>query len=214
MEINRQRRSTKILVGFAVAAAICILTLWLKSRIHHLERLNPSSSETSVAKASRPNSPTPDEDYAVYSALLSDSEYIDEKTKEVIIAEQTYSPTLAVTDLPELEQETVVSFNQKVSISENHKLYCGFNITAKCVLLNKAEQKTAFRKGRIGFFTEHPRSKGLITLSNVGFNADQTQALVHVSISWGEMCGHECFILLEKKDGGWTVKLKRLNVVT
>ena len=50
-----------------------------------------------------------------------------------------------------------------------------------------------------------PQSKGYFVLSAVGFNADQTQALLYVDHFCG-LCGHGGFVLLGKVDGRWAVE--------
>jgi hypothetical protein len=50
-----------------------------------------------------------------------------------------------------------------------------------------------------------PQSMGYFMLSTVGFNADQTQALLQVDHLCG-LCGHGGYVLLRKVNGRWDVE--------
>ncbi len=52
--------------------------------------------------------------------------------------------------------------------------------------------------------TLFPGSSGYFELSTVGFNSDQTQALLHVDHVCG-LCGHGGYVLLRKVNGRWAV---------
>lgn len=55
------------------------------------------------------------------------------------------------------------------------------------------------------FHRLHPQSSGWITLSDVGFSADGTQALVQTSSLSGGLDGSGHWVLLRRVDGVWTV---------
>lgn len=59
------------------------------------------------------------------------------------------------------------------------------------------------------FYTTYPNS-GLFNLSRVGFNANQTQALVYMEQWCPGKCGEGNLYLLEKEAGGWRVIGKNL----
>ena len=213
-----QHRLFKIIAVLAAVVGACLLVFLLKSGSRSSENPRLPLTEVPDSNGSRATSATVADEYEVYSALLSDPWYVDDNTREVMISEETYSPTLASGDdlagsMTGLGRDTVEDFNQKVSLNENHKLTCEFTLKAKCVLLSKEHRVRALQKGWGSFYSEHTRSKGIITLSNVGFNSDVTEALVCVGLSCGGLCGHECFLLLEKKDGAWLVKCKRITVM-
>lgn len=50
-----------------------------------------------------------------------------------------------------------------------------------------------------------PNAAGYFALSNVGFNADGTQALLYVEHVCG-LCGHGGYILMRKANGRWSVE--------
>jgi len=53
------------------------------------------------------------------------------------------------------------------------------------------------------FYKKYPKSPGLVTFSNVGFNPEMNYALVNVGYSCGGLCGRGGLVLLVKKDGNW-----------
>jgi hypothetical protein len=56
------------------------------------------------------------------------------------------------------------------------------------------------------FYKRFPGSSGLVTLSNVGFNGDHTQALVYFANVCGGLCGSGEFVVLKKVRGRWVVE--------
>lgn len=71
--------------------------------------------------------------------------------------------------------------------------------------MTTAEFKTTMDHGGWeGFYSQHPKSGGLIELSAVGFNRDKTVAVVYMAHWCGSLCAGGSFHVLEKKDGKWT----------
>ena len=84
-------------------------------------------------------------------------------------------------------------------------------------MLSEREEGKLFGRRRWDwdrFRKVYPEAKGIISLSNIGFNATRTQALVYAAIGCGPCCGEGSFILLQKVNGRWSVQLKIVAVVS
>ncbi len=55
------------------------------------------------------------------------------------------------------------------------------------------------------YYKRFPGSQGVLTLSRVGLNADGTQALFFVTNSCGGLCGGGRYVVMEKREGHWTI---------
>jgi len=55
------------------------------------------------------------------------------------------------------------------------------------------------------FYQKYPRSSGLISFSNVGFNAQHNQAFVYAARGCGGLCGEGSYVLLRKVNGKWEI---------
>ena len=53
------------------------------------------------------------------------------------------------------------------------------------------------------FHFRHPLSDGYVTLSRVGFNRGRTEAVVHIGLVCGALCGHYVTWKFTKQDGVW-----------
>ena len=51
-----------------------------------------------------------------------------------------------------------------------------------------------------------PGAHGILYLSRVGFSADGTQALLYMSYSCGSMCGEGSYVVMQKRNGAWTLE--------
>lgn len=72
--------------------------------------------------------------------------------------------------------------------------------------ISEIESDRLFLRGWSEFRKKYGRNASLVYLSRVGFNADKTLALVHVSSGIGPMAAGGALYLLEKKKGKWVIK--------
>jgi preprotein translocase subunit SecB len=108
----------------------------------------------------------------------------------------------------ELEIETFKNFKErnKSSASLNNKFK--INIPYKLLsredfeLIKKLHEEKAFYDN---FYEIYPKSTGVFTLSQIGYNKSKTQALVYCSKVKNEYLGSGRFVLLEYKDKKWQV---------
>jgi hypothetical protein len=55
------------------------------------------------------------------------------------------------------------------------------------------------------YYKQFPGSPGILTFSRVGFSVDGTQALFYLSNHCGDLCGTGMYVVMEKRDGRWTI---------
>jgi hypothetical protein len=152
--------------------------------------------------------------YAVYSALLTQF-LVDEPAKVLVIQNETEDedpggPTdwsNVKKELAPASQPAVDDFkarNVKPSAIENK-----FSVPAKVMFISKAEVERLFAEGGgwwEAFYKQYPKSAGLVTFSNVGFNPEMNYALVYFGYGCGGLCGRGGHMLLIKKEGKWTIE--------
>jgi hypothetical protein len=76
--------------------------------------------------------------------------------------------------------------------------------------MSQQEQLEIFKDGGSWneFYTGYPDSQGIMTISRVGFNREQDQALVYVGNQSDGKAGAGYCVLLTKENGVWTVQGK------
>jgi hypothetical protein len=77
-------------------------------------------------------------------------------------------------------------------------------------LIAREEAAKFFENGGGGwevFYKRYPGSLGLVSFSKVGFNSRHDQAFVYVARTCHWLCGNGEYIVLNKEDGRWTVKV-------
>jgi hypothetical protein len=150
-----------------------------------------------------------EESYKVYSAILPSI-----GDSPLVIATETRTPDLCLQPLDEQSENVLrpaidnyVELNAMPWPLQKH-----FDINRHYELLADEELKATFRNGMNGseslegwktFNQRHPDSDGWIELSAVGFNADQTIAVVYMGYYCGAGCREDEFRALEKKGGKW-----------
>lgn len=164
------------------------------------------------------------DDYAVYSTVLTalyaksspklfviDREISgcvrSEKNVEGVLAWQKSLDTLP-RKMANLSTITVADFKRKVQLCR--KLNTEFSAPAKVILFEQQDRKTIFsgQNPQLAwqkFNQKFPGANGYINFSNVGFNADRSQALVDTYRKCGQKCGAEQIVLLTKVNGSWNI---------
>jgi hypothetical protein len=72
--------------------------------------------------------------------------------------------------------------------------------------ISKRDKRSLFKTGWAEFYKKYGKDAEIDSLSRVGFNADHSLALLHVSGGIGPMAGGGVLYLLERKDGHWAIK--------
>ncbi|HEY7547124.1 MAG TPA: hypothetical protein VID27_19680, partial [Blastocatellia bacterium] len=138
------------------------------------------------------------EEYTVYSALIEEL-FISQETKLVVITNRTIAEDDDIgkslqerinESIPEVSKETLSSYESRKK--EAHLLSSRFNLRVEYKLVSRGEiDKLLKEEGRWwdAFYKKYPKSPGLISFSNVGFNPEMTEAFLYVSRWCGSLCG-------------------------
>jgi hypothetical protein len=147
------------------------------------------------------------ESYAAYSALLPDAAMLQMRRSMIVIqAEATTAPQCWPSGPP---METDWKSNLERLRAENahaRTILPGFALSVPYIVLSKADVKAAFTGDPIDwkpFYNRYPDSAGYLQLSAVGFDADQTKAILYLGHSYNNMGGEYSYHLLQKVAGRW-----------
>jgi len=150
-----------------------------------------------------------DEAYKVYSAILPTI-----GQNPLVIGTETQTPEICLQPL-DAQSEKVLrpAIDNYLELNAvPWQLQKHFDINRHYEILAEEELKETFRNGMNGspsmggwktFYERHPDSGGLIELSAVGFNADETITVVFIGYHCGEECRGGEFRTLESKGGKW-----------
>jgi hypothetical protein len=158
-----------------------------------------------------------DEEYAVYSAYLSEGLLNDPHDwsvgapVQVVVWDTTRAGgNLRLRTLYALDGR--VRFDQLQTATRASYLVRNLfqtRILPKFVLPSRAIVALTSQSDYFSFSPEFqkkfPRNLGLITLSGVGFNVRRTQAVFYIDHFCG-LCGGGRYVLMEKIDGAWRVR--------
>lgn len=208
-----------LLVGISFAA------VWLISHRWSTMKRDRAVSYPATFKNMTTNQ-TVTEDYAVYTAALSDGRYIDSSVKLVVIRDLTFRYPSSqqreseirhlIQRMSALEGDTLNDYQARNRDEE--RLSNLFNLKVQSELISGRDIDDLLAKNFIegwqAIKDKYPDSNGIITLSKVGFNRQTTQALVYVAISCGPHCGEGNFILLSKAKGIWSIQSKLMMNVS
>lgn len=146
------------------------------------------------ATSTKVSYPEPD-DYAVSSALIEERFVSSGNwTAPILVRDYTTYPEIDIDEkgfleaLPGLKEETVSSFNDRNSM--NYALDRRLKLSVDYSLVNE---------------NDDPGAENIVGLSLAGFDADRTQALIHIDEIryWYVSIGY--LILLTREDDGWAV---------
>jgi hypothetical protein len=158
------------------------------------------------------------EEYAVYSSYLNAIEKSPEDGKAVkliVINNQTHLV------YPSCSPDAIARYDKRIAndeykplfkdlqakSTESNSLKNSFNIKHKYVFLDVKRFAAFFKSEDIDgwqeYYKAYPNSPGYISLSRVGFNADQTKALMFRSMNCGTLCASGDYLFFEKKNGQW-----------
>jgi hypothetical protein len=110
-------------------------------------------------------------------------------------------------DVMPVEFDTLADYARKNN-KQNELFLQDLGITNE--LISREEVAQLFGKGGGGwetFYKQHPGSLGLVSFSKVGFNSNHDQAFVYVVKMCHWLCGDGQYVLLNKENGQWVVKV-------
>jgi len=156
-----------------------------------------------------------DEASQVYSTLIR-KRYVNDSTKMILVFAET-TPNKDRGSQPDREnlrlllmpvtQSTLDSYkeNSKKVTTLEEKL----DLPVEYSLITRAEFDEMFSRDNISgwenVYRKYPKASGIIWVSEIGFNSEQTQALVYVTHGCGATCGEGGYFLLAKESGAWKV---------
>src|SRR5262249_7733671 len=109
--------------------------------------------------------------------------------------------------MPGLKPGTVADFHSKND--QPTSLDKLFDLKVNVALISADEVNHFFGAGGgwwKAFYQKYPKSQGLLTLSNVGFNPEKNQALVYVGNQSGGLAGAGSYVLLTREeDDDWVI---------
>jgi hypothetical protein len=151
------------------------------------------------------------EEYNVYSAVLSPMGYFDSDPELYVIDELTDNYWTQDDNLinyfedeaeVELDDEMIEDFQQKNEM--RYYLTNNFSLSQDVVLISDQEVHEIFDEGWWDDFYEiYPNSTGIIEISRVGFNNDRNKAFLYFGYQAGGLAGAGYFILLSKNIDNW-----------
>lgn len=159
-------------------------------------------------------------DYRIYSFVLSEIQpntdfFVLNKltTKLRSISEEVdkdYYSQLFKQNFPELSKTVFNDYKKKNSTIAS--LENKFEIISKTVKLISKDELDSIFSTQYGtenwsrFYTEFPKSKGLITLSRIGYNSCRTEAVLEIIIIKESLNAEGWILLLKKENNIWKIE--------
>ena len=226
-----RRVSLPAFLVIVLISALSAAALWQARSDRNL----PVAIIPTVSTGVRPVASSTDletEKYAVYSAVIRNM-YLEDGVRLLVIQQVDPCPSpaaenldedmrqrmdeYAIREFQELKRETIEDFHARSK--QCVPLRKQLDIPIKYTLVSAKDVEALFPKGELDrawtrFYSKYPNSSGLITFSNVGFNAEMNQALVSTGRGCGGLCGEGYYVLLAKEKGVWYVKSKIMTWVS
>jgi hypothetical protein len=176
---------------------------------------------TKTALSASPTATEASDEYAVYAAALTklfledhpdllvirnrtlfyaNPDYLKSTTSEQRVQEMKHY-------FPGVDESTLRDFDAKHMYSS--QIASNFTLPIKYVLINDDDFSESSKQnpGKLfrDFNQQYPGARGIIAVSNIGFNQSHDQAFVRVEFTFCPLCGHGDRVLLKKRSGTWTV---------
>jgi hypothetical protein len=159
------------------------------------------------------SSPSLDDEYAVYSAVIQ-STYLGEYIQSIVIQSTTrVDKDMAGSEELKYVQRELKEVTQSLMndfTTQNRQLLAleqRFDLPVEVVLLTQEKIDAVFNDGSWDeFYRQYPNSQGILVLSRVGFNSTVDQALVYAGCQSHYLAGAGYYYLMVKEDGAWKIK--------
>lgn len=166
------------------------------------EIINVTSSESDII---------PNSEYEVYSSVILHRHYPPSVNK-IVIHQLTYNQSGCdnydcfqnFKNYP-LKNDSTLFDDFKNKNAKAYKLETKFSIPQTVILISK-EELNENSTGWDAFHEKYPNSSGVIQISRVGFNSNQTQAILYFDYQYAMLWGEGYLIFLTKDEGKWIVK--------
>jgi len=155
----------------------------------------------------------PDSEYEVYSSVILNK--YPHPGNKIVIYQLTSNQTICYNYdcFQNFKNYSLKNYSMLVDDYKNknakiYKLENKFSIPQTVILISRGELNKMFQneKGWDLFYEKYPNSPGIFSISRVGFNSDQTQAILYFGYQRGFVWGEGYRIFLTKDEGKWVVK--------
>jgi hypothetical protein len=144
----------------------------------------------------------------VYASYLT-TETNSSSLAVVVTRTQPSSADIDTVNLRLAAQSRGIPADVRADFKEKDKISCSiepFQGVANLRFISRTEYHKVFKAGWNEFHKRYGKHASWVELSRVGFNAEKTLALLHVSSGVGPMGAGGFFYLLECKAGKWVIK--------
>lgn len=186
----------------------------------------PTVTQTEIIHVTNESDINPNSEYEVYSSdIIPDSEYevyssvilnkYPHPANKIVIYQLTSNQTICyiydcfqIFKNYSLKNYSMLVDDYKNKNAKVYKLENKFSIPHTVILISRKELNEIFQneKGWDAFYEKYPDSPGTIQISRVGFNSNQTQAILYFGYQRGPLWGEGYRIFLTKDEGEWVVK--------
>lgn len=136
------------------------------------------------------------------SETIGYSKYVDEALKPEWAFPLRFNQMMKES-MPEIEVETLSNYLLRNTTGEPLKVW---NLGVNYVLATRNDLRDdGLGQFWIMFRKKFPKSAGLVSFSNVGFNKQHNQALIFAVWNCGETCGMGEYVLFEKVHAKWKI---------
>ena len=145
--------------------------------------------------------------YQIYSLLLPQEESYGFAKGTLVIQEETVSKTIP--SRPCVTPDAAAQFKDAITDYDRVNktqwlLQRQFQVDKPYEIVSSDTIGVLFKNGEWeGFYRRYPDSGGYIVMSAVGFNKEETRAMVYMGSSCGGLCGSWRFHLFEKVQRKW-----------
>jgi hypothetical protein len=155
----------------------------------------------------------PDKEYEVYSSVILYK--YPHPANKIVIYQLTSNQTICYNYdcFQNFKNYSLKNYSMLVDDYKNknakvYKLENKFSIPHTVILISSKELNKIFQNetGWDAFYEKYPDSPGTIQISRVGFNRNQTQAILYFGYQRGPLWGEGYRIFLTKDEGKWMVK--------
>jgi hypothetical protein len=183
------------------------LTDTVSSTVTQTEIINVTTNDSDII---------PNSEYEVYSSVIL-SENDPQSVNKIVILQLTDNSTWCDTydcfqnfKNYSLKNDSILVDDFKNKNAKVYKLENKFSIPQTVILISREELNKIFynEKGWDAFYEKYPNSSGYIQISRVGFNSNQTQAILYYGNQYAGLGGEGYLIFLTKDEGKWIIKEK------
>ena len=179
------------------------------------ETVSPTVTQTVVINVTSNESDIiPISEYEVYSSVILSRNYSQEVNR-IVIQQLTNNQTWCANyDCFQnfknfsLKKDSMLVNDFKNKNAKAYNLENKFSIPQTVILISEEELNEIFQnaKGWDAFYEKYPNSSGVIQISRVGFNSNQTQAILYFGYQREPLWGEGYLIFLTKDEGKWIFK--------